>query len=137
MIIDNHVHIAGPPHNDEMLDFPVYDGRTSLRVPDADIIIGHMGFPRYMDLLTVAQIPGVYVESSWCLTGIAELHGLEFTAKYLRMVGVDNVLFGSDWCGKQVGMEQQKQLDLIHRLDLNREEKDKILGENISKLLCL
>ena len=106
-------------------------------VPDATIIIGHMGFPRYLDLLTVAQIPGVYVESSWGLTSIAELHGFEFTAKYLRMIGVDNVLFGSDWCGKQVGLEQEKQLELINKLDLTREEKEKILGGNISKILDL
>ena len=106
-------------------------------VPDATIIIGHMGYPRYLDLLTVAQIPGVYVETSWGLTSIAELHGVEFTAHYLRMIGVDNVLFGSDWVGKQVGMEQQKQLDLINKLDLTREEKDKILGGNISKILNL
>jgi len=106
-------------------------------VPDATIIIGHMGFPRYLDLLTVAQIPGVYVESSWCLTGIAELHGLEFTAKYLRMIGIDNVLFGSDWLGKQVGMEQERQLELINKLDLTGEEKEKIFGGNISKILNL
>jgi hypothetical protein len=106
-------------------------------VPDATIIIGHMGYPRYLDLLTVGQIPGVYVETSWGLTSIAELHGLEFTAKYLRMIGIDKVLFGSDWIGKQLGMEQEKQLDLINKLDLTREEKDKILGGNISKLLNL
>ena len=51
------------------------------------------------------------------------------------MIGVDNVLFGSDWVGKQVGMEQQKQLDLINKLDLTREEKGNILGGNITKLL--
>ena len=106
-------------------------------VPEADIIIAHMGYPRYLDLLTLAQIPGVYVETCMGLTSIAELHGLEFTARYLRMVGVDNVLFGSDWVGKEVGMEQQKQLDLINKLDLTREEKDKILGGNAAKLLKL
>jgi predicted TIM-barrel fold metal-dependent hydrolase len=109
-----------------------------MRVPDAKLIVGHMGWPRYFDLLTVVgMVPDVYVETSWGLTFIAELHGLEFTSKFLRMLGVDKVLFGSDWVGKQVGMEQQKQLDLINKLDLTREEKDKILGENISKLLNL
>jgi len=122
-----------------------YFGKTSpetiddlkANVPDATIIIGHMGFPRYLDLLTVAQIPGVFVESSWCLTSIAELHGLEFTAKYLRMIGIDNVLFGSDWIGGQVGMEQERQLEIITKLDLSREEKEKILGGNISEILDL
>ena len=119
-----------------------YFGRTApetiddlkANVPDATIIIGHMGFPRYLDLLNVAQIPGVYVESSWGLTSIAELHGLEFTARYLRMIGIDNVLFGSDWCGNQVGLEQERQLEVIDKMDLTREEKDKILGGNVSKI---
>jgi len=62
---------------------------------------------------------------------------LEFTAKYLRMIGIDNVLFGSDWLGKQVGMEQERQLELITKLDLTREEKEKIFGGNISKILEL
>lgn len=105
------------------------------QVPEATIIIGHMGYPRYLDLLTVAQIPGVFVETSWGLTSIAELHGLGFTARFLRMIGVDNVLFGSDWIGKQLGVEQEKQLDLINKLDLTREEREKILGGNISKIL--
>lgn len=75
------------------------------------------------------------METSWGLTSIAELHGLEFTARFIRMIGVDNVLFGSDWIGKQVGVEQEKQLELINKLDLTREERDKILGGNISKIL--
>ena len=53
------------------------------------------------------------------------------------MIGVDNVLFGSDWFGRQVGMEQEGQLELINKLDLTREEKEKILGDNISKILNL
>ena len=32
MIIDGHVHVSGPRHNDEMLGFSVYDGRL-LPVP--------------------------------------------------------------------------------------------------------
>jgi len=31
MIIDNHMHVAGPPHNEEPLSFSVYDGRRSYR----------------------------------------------------------------------------------------------------------
>ena len=122
-----YFHKAAPETIDEL----------KKHVPDATIIIGHMGYPRYLDLLTVGQIPGVYVETSFGLTNIAELHGLEFATKLLKMIGVDKVLFGSDWIGKQVGMEQQKQLDLINKLYLTREEKDKILGGNISTLLNL
>jgi len=106
-------------------------------VPDSTIIIGHMGYPRYLDMITLGQIPGVYIETSWGLTGIAELNGLTYTSKLLRLIGIDNVLYGSDWVGPQVGMEMVRQLGLVEKLDLTREEKDKILGGNISKILGL
>jgi predicted TIM-barrel fold metal-dependent hydrolase len=96
-----------------------------------------MGYPRYLDMITLGQIPGVYIETSWGLTGIAELNGLTYTSKLLRLIGIDNVLYGSDWVGPQVGMEMVRQLGLIEKLDLTREEKDKILGGNISKILGL
>lgn len=106
-------------------------------VPEATIIIGHMGFPRYLDMITLGQIPGVYVETSWGLTSIAELNGLEYTARLLRLIGVDNVLYGSDWISPAVGVEMVKQIGLINRLDLTRGEKEKILGGNISRILDL
>jgi len=51
------------------------------------------------------------------------------------MIGIDNIVFGSDWCSVQIGMEQERQIRLIESLDLNREEKDKILGGNIASVL--
>jgi predicted TIM-barrel fold metal-dependent hydrolase len=90
-----------------------------------------------MDLLTVGQIPWVYVETSWGLTNIAELNGTAYTAKLLRMIGTESVVFGSDWLGPGIGEEQQRQFRLIEYLDLSREEKEGILGENIRKVLAL
>lgn len=106
-------------------------------VPDATIILAHMGWPRYMDVLSVGQIPGVYVETSWGLTSIVELNGTHYTSKLLRMIGVDKIVFGSDWCTVQIGMEQERQIKLVESLDLSREEKDMILGENMRQLMDL
>jgi predicted TIM-barrel fold metal-dependent hydrolase len=119
------------------LNTPGHIDTLKKHVPDATIILAHMGWPRYMDVLSVGQIPGVYVETSWGLTSIAELNGISYTSKLLRMIGVDNVVFGSDWCTKGIGMEQERQIKLIESLDLSREEKDKILGENIRQVMNL
>lgn len=119
------------------LNTPGHIDTLKRHVPDATIILAHMGWPRYMDVLSVGQIPGVYVETSWGLTSIAELNGVPYTSRLVRMIGVDNVVFGSDWCTAQIGMEQERQIKLIESLDLSREEKDMILGENIRQVLNL
>jgi hypothetical protein len=103
------------------------------RVPEAAIIVGHMGHLRFMDLLTIASQPGVYAETSWGLTLMAELHGTAFATRFIRRVGADKFLFGSDWFGSN--RERKNQMSLIEKLGLTRKEKEKILGENLSKLM--
>jgi hypothetical protein len=113
-------------------------GKVEAQVSDGEVKRArHMGWPRYLDLLHIGQIPGVYVETSWGLTSIAELNGTAYTSRLLRMIGIDNIVFGSDWCSVQIGMEQERQIRLIESLDLTREEKDKILGGNMRRVLNL
>jgi len=104
-------------------------------VPEATIIIGHMGHLNFNDLLVLARMRGVYAESSWGLTLIAGLHGTGYAERFIRMMGVENVLFGSDWFGPNGEMERQ--LDLIGRFDLTGEEREMILGGNASRILNL
>jgi len=104
------------------------------RVPKATIIIAHMGYQRFLDLLLcIAPLSGVYVETSWGLTMIADLFGIDFATRYIRRIGVDNVIFGSDWMG--TNEEMNDQLSLIQKMSLTREEREKILGENIRRVL--
>ena len=104
------------------------------RVPDATILIGHMGFPRWFDLLTIAPLPNIHVETSWGLTMLAELFGMDFATRFIRKIGVDNVVFGSDWLGGGWS-ETKKQIELIHSLNLSESEKEKILGDNMFRVL--
>ncbi len=104
-------------------------------VPEATIIVGHMGQVNYHDMLVLARQEGVYAETSWGLTLLAELNGLDYAAKFLRRMGVENTVYGSDWFGPNGEMERQ--LGLIERLDLTRDEKAMILGGNISRALNL
>lgn len=60
---------------------------------------------------------------------------LDLFNRFVRRIGVDNLIYGSDWVGPRGEMERQ--IELIRKLDLTREKKDKILGENISQILNL
>ncbi|UCG29906.1 MAG: amidohydrolase family protein, partial [candidate division WOR-3 bacterium] len=98
------------------------------------VIIAHVAGPRFMDLLTIGQIPGVFVETSWGLTLLADLFGIDFVTQFIRNVGVDNFIFGSDWSGTP-HPAMKEQLELIQKLNLTEAEKKKILSENIAKVL--
>ena len=102
-------------------------------VPEAKILIGHMEFPRWLDLLSIAPLPGVHVETSWGLTAMANLFGVDFVTRFIFAVGVDNVVFDSDWIGTD--REMNNQLNLIQGMDFTQEEKDNILGENTRQVL--
>jgi len=103
------------------------------RVPEARIIIGHMYGYRFTDLATLMDRPNLYAESSWGLTFIADLFGLDFLNRFIKKIGAGKLLFGSDWVGSHGEMERQ--LDIINRLELNRDEREKILGGNILALI--
>jgi len=103
-------------------------------VPDATIIVGHMAWQRFMDLLTLVWVPGIYIETSNGLNMIADLYGLNFAEKLIRRLGVDKVVFGSDWIGSSSRMTKEN-MDLINKMNLTTEEREKILGENIRKVL--
>lgn len=103
--------------------------------PDTTIIIGHMGYQRFMDLLALAPVPGVYVETSGTLSMIAELYGIEFLTRFIRKIGVDNVVYGSDWVAP--GSTMKGALGIIEKMDLTKEEKNQILGENIRRIMKL
>ena len=114
---------------------PEHIDRVKKNVPESTIIVAHMGGQRFLDLLTIATQPGIYVETSHTLPLIADLYGVDFTVRFLRKIGIGNVLYGSDWFGLKSMISVQ--LDLIDKLDLAREEKDRILGENIRGIMSL
>jgi len=105
-------------------------------VPDATIMVGHMAWQRFMDLLTLVWESGIYIETSNGLNMIADLYGVDFAERLIRRLGVDKVVFGSDWMGSSSRMTKEN-IDLINKMNLTTGEKEKILGENIRKVLNL
>ncbi len=68
---------------------------------------------------------------------IANLYGLDFAEKWLRRIGINKIVFGSDWMGTQDGDERiaDNNLKIYDQMNLTQEEKNKILGENIKGIL--
>ena len=140
-LIEKTVELNVPVLMHQMQGFPgyYYDNMSwhldvlTHRVPEARIIVGHMYGNRFMDLVPLMDRPNVYAESSWGLSFIADLYGLDFLYRFIKKIGAEKLLFGSDWIGSHGEMERQ--LDIINRLKLGRDERVQILGGNISKLI--
>ncbi len=109
------------------------------RVPDAIILVGHTAYQHFMDLFPLALYPGIYVETSFGLELIANLYGVKFAERFIRRIGIDKVVFGSDWMGTQDGDERivDNNFSIYDKMNLTEEEKAKILGENIRKVMEL
>jgi aminocarboxymuconate-semialdehyde decarboxylase len=59
-------------------------------------------------------------------------HNDELTLNLVRMVGSDRVTLGSDYC---FDMGYERPVDVIERLDLPREDRDRMIGGNAARLL--
>jgi len=124
-LIQGHFNQSLPEHFDSL----------KTEMPELVLIISHMSYPRFLDLLNIVPKEGVYVDTSTSLPWIIDLYGVDFTSRYIQRIGADSVIFGSDWWGLSGDVERQ--LNIIENLELTREEKDMILGENISRILNL
>ena len=108
-------------------------------VPDAIILVGHTAYQRFMDLIPLVSYPGIYVETSFGLEMIADLYGIKFAERFIRRIGIDKIVYGSDWMGTQDGKERivDNNFSIFDKMNLTKEEKAKILGENIRKVMEL
>lgn len=124
-LIKGHYNQSLPEHFDTI----------TKEVSGLDLIISHFSYPLFTDLLNIVSKDGVYVDTSTTLPWIIDLYGIDFTSRYIKSIGVDSVIFGSDWWG--VSSEMKKQVESIGKLNLTENEKNMILGGNISKLVNL
>jgi predicted TIM-barrel fold metal-dependent hydrolase len=114
-------------------NLPYHLDSLKRKVPEASMIVGHMGHINFRDMVILTRHPGLVIESSWGLTLMAELNGPEFVTRFLRRIGIDKIVYGSDWFGPNGEMERQ--LSLIKQLGLTQSEKEMILGKNICKFM--
>lgn len=100
------------------------------RFPDLKLILAHFaGSTHYYDdaLEVLRSFPEVYVDCSMVLATLTPDEATSFVNK----IGVDRVVFGTDYPGHDVG----KEIELVKKLGLTDEEKEKIFSKNIIKFL--
>lgn len=109
--------------------------------PRLTIILAHLGAAWWDERMELAkQYPNIYFDTAqgFCSPGFMPFNphrGLaeEDAPRIIRKIGVDRVLFGTDFAA----VAPQPQIDQILRLPLTDEEKQKILSGNAKRLLHL
>lgn len=96
------------------------------RHPTVPIIMAHLGGGGWRGVQDVKSCPNVVVDTS----GAQPQAGLVEYA--VRQLGVDRVVFGSDWPIRDFAAQKAR----ITGARLSRAEKNKILGQNIARLLA-
>ena len=97
---------------------------------------GLFGFGEFMAI--AAGHPNVYLDTSYSLVTIAEEMGARRLAVYIKHLGADKFIFGSDHV---VGLtpdwlSARRQVEIIKSMPgLSEEEKELILSGNARKLL--
>jgi predicted TIM-barrel fold metal-dependent hydrolase len=102
--------------------------------PDLKLVIAHLGHSFWDESVELAgKYPNAYFDTSAVITGVEHLQFLsdEAAAELIRKLGVDRVMFGSDypWFSPAMSLKQ------FLRLPLAPAEKEKILGENARNIL--
>jgi uncharacterized protein len=115
---------------------PRYFGDVAASFPKLRLILGHLGKGYESEIAALTRrYPNVYTETSMRLNGLDEA-GKWTPAEavtWFRLIGIDRILFGSKW----PLFDPQQDIDTIYKLPLTPEEKRKILGENVQRVLQL
>ncbi len=124
------------PTPDRMED---YDLLPAL-APKTTIIYAHMGglfgFREFMAI--AAGHPNVYLDTSYSLVSIVEEIGAQRLSVYIKHLGVDKLVFGSDHIiGLTPGqLSARRQIEIVKSLPgLSAAEKEQILPDNAKRIL--
>lgn len=111
-----------------------------MKVPDAKLILAHAHGPRFPDLLVyeiLARYPwwrrNVWIDLSATGPLLSEGPFAEQFVWVLRKVGIDHLLYGSDYPLDN----PRRSIQAIVKLKFSKEELTKIFFENASKLFGL
>jgi len=107
-------------------------------VPETILVYAHMGgLLHFKEAFSIATHKNVYLDTSYSIITIARDVGLERLAHYIKLLGAEKILFGSDLVPGLTpeDLGPKKQIELINKLPLSQEEKEKILIKNALQLM--
>jgi len=90
-------------------------------------VVAHLGGSAFLELLSGRG----YVDISGGLVQICELFGIKFAEQLLRRIGLDRVLFATDY----PIFPYERYFDLLDRMSFSDEEIEKIAYRNAERLL--
>jgi len=124
------------PTPDKIEDFDL----LPLLAPETTIVYAHMGglfgFREFMSI--AAGHPNVYLDTSYSLVTIVEEIGAHRLSTYIKHLGADKFIFGSDHIIELTPdwLSARKQIAIIKSLPgLSKEEKELILSGNAKRLI--
>jgi hypothetical protein len=102
--------------------------------PELKLVIAHLGHGFWDESVELAKkYRNLYFDTSAVLSGIEHLQPLSDKegAELIRTIGIDRVMFGSDypWFDPRIDLKR------FLRLPLSSSEKEKVLGQNAKKIL--
>jgi len=106
--------------------------------PNTIFIFAHMGgLLRFREVFNIATQNNVYLDTSFSIITIVHEIGLERLARYIKMLGANKLIFGSDTVLDLTPEEYsaKTQIELIKKLNLEESGKEKILYKNVADLL--
>lgn len=97
--------------------------------PDINFITAHMGGMKFLDAISGCT----YVDISYFLPKMVEMYGIEQSNRFLRMFGVERLIFGTDFpdCNPKL------YCDILDQMDFTEEEMRKIAYQNIERLFTI
>jgi len=125
-----------PPGGRDPWGRPRYFGEVAASFPKLTLILAHVGQGYESEIAVLTRrYPNVYTDTSMRLSRLGEPRNWTpaEAVTWLRLIGVDRVLFGTKW----PLFDPKQALATLRNLQLPEEEKRKILGENAKRALRL
>jgi predicted TIM-barrel fold metal-dependent hydrolase len=113
---------------------PEFDGSAPSRIYKSvygravTYVIAHMGGVSYLETL----VGGGYVGISGTLLWLADLYGLPFCKRFLRRIGIDRLLFATDF----PVYPYEAYYEILDRLELTDDEIEKVAHVNAERMLA-
>jgi len=111
----------------------------AVRHPETRLVLAHMGYTHFREAVSFATLHKLGISSNvWFdISAIATTYaGSPVQAEFvwtLRTVGIDRILFGSDWPVDTPGAA----VDAVRRLGLSEAEQRQVFHDNAAQLLGL